>query len=607
MEPNPNKAGVDQAWVKELLKDQEQPPKKWSKNEVKQIETVKPKSRIQEFLQDIFEALIEVATAQRVIVRDNGEVDELPSEDHFDKWYENNDIAKYTQKYKLATQINLLLNDLSLTGSAGEDEASMEAALGKLANAVIEDPYAIYVLEKSINGRYPNLVAFMNLRTSEEDINNYEEIIYNKKMSAIDDKVSSNIEIYEAELAKIKRAARTDFEILAHNMNGIVIAGSVIWELMFYSIMSPYAPKIKVNSLYIRSNLHGLLTGDISTAKSKMLEILKMVAPHSLTVDDTTKATFEGVAKIGDGIQDGVLDMANDGVMIVEELTKKLTDMPLWRRAMDCKPIRIFKGGDSKELDINTTVLAACNPLLDFFQDEVFRSQLPFKEGILSRFDILIPLTNTSMKNELIIDGINLFGDSPNKIDLEGTKEALATIAKGMKTIKEVVLTQRQKTMLKNTFLFHNSRDKGKPLIKYRPFVIFRDLETLARLVNIVVATSFSNRSFEDGRIHAKDEDILKAIYLWENMLHMRVELYGPRQSRNILSVSDEIIIFINNAQRANGDELIPYSDVANYIVSDKKLISKPTFDRQMKRLREGRRIIQQGEKHNHRVGLIIS
>ncbi|GAH50457.1 unnamed protein product, partial [marine sediment metagenome] len=104
----------------------------------------------------------------------------------------------------------------------------------------------------------------------------------------------------------------------------LVIFGTDAWELTLYCLMSPNAPRFIMNGLDYRSCIHEMLAGDISTAKSKVHKIAKLIAPKMLVVDDTTKPTFEGVAptKSGGEIEEGVVDWANDGVMIVEEFTR---------------------------------------------------------------------------------------------------------------------------------------------------------------------------------------------------------------------------------------------------------------------------------------------
>ena len=96
--------------------------------------------------------------------------------------------------------------------------------------------------------------------------------------------------------------------------------------------------------------------------------------------------------KSGEEIEEGVIDWANNGTIIVEEFTNAFAKMPLFRRVMDCEEVTIFKKGSQKNMQVNTTMLAACNPDADFFLEEVngkpvsFRNQIAFKEGIISRY-----------------------------------------------------------------------------------------------------------------------------------------------------------------------------------------------------------------------------
>jgi DNA replicative helicase MCM subunit Mcm2 (Cdc46/Mcm family) len=271
---------------------------------------------------------------------------------------------------------------------------------------------------------------------------------------------------------------------------------------------------------------------------------------------------------------------------------------------MDGEYIEIHKKGSSKGLNVNTTLLTACNPTDDFFLEEInFRKQLPFKEGVLSRFDILIPLTATQLKNELLVDRIDLFGTGPETpIDFEEIKGRLVTLSKGMQQIKFVVLTEEQKKTLRDIFKAHNTADRKHRYIKNRPLVILRDLESLARLVNVITTVNFSKRKVENGILHADDKDIDKAIQLWENLLVFRIQLYA-RSSRNLMTVSDEILAYL--ARMGGSDSWIPVEEALNEFVMVQHKVGRTTFYREITGLIEEGRIIATN-KRNRKIRLVI-
>jgi len=603
--------GIPAEWLISVLEQDVKKPKVWTEKDVEVIGSVKPKSRIQELLQEIYMGLLEVRSAQQVTIHQeedgSSEVINLPEEDFFDKWYEDNGLEDYNQRYKLMSILNSITQEIGKTAEEGYGEEAFQKILAKLTNAVLEEDGAILAIAKSINKRYKGLASTPILVPDPEEINEHEQLLYEQELGKIRQSVESNIDQYEDLLQDLESAAKTDFEEMASTLNRIIIFGEAMWELILYSVMSPRAPRLMINNLDYRANLHALLAGDISTAKSKILEVCKLVSPKMLIVDETTKANLEGVFKIGeDEIEEGVLDMAQQGNIIIEELTKRFTSMPLWRRAMDCKLIQIFKGGRSKQLLVNTTVLAACNPDADFFQEEeYFRQQIGFKEGILSRFDILIPLTATTTANAILIDKMNLFGEAVDNIDLGDFKRKLNLIAAGMDNIKRVKITPVQLEMIRDVVKEHNETDHRRRILKNRPLILLRDLETLARLVNVIAAVNFTKRMVEDGILYADDEDIERAIRLWENLLHMRIQLYGG-QNRILKSTADEIVVYIINAMQATDKGEVSLLKVKEHIVDDLRLISKATFYREVEKLRLSGRIIQMG-KRNATVKVIIA
>jgi len=606
-ENNNDDIGVNKDWLFSVLEEGIEKPKEWKPREVEAMKPKKAESRLQGYLQDIYEGLVEAEGAKRVKIHDNKgapEVINLPTEDHFDKWYENNDIGEYTHRYKLIEILNGILRHLGLTTVTGYDEDGFQGILSTLTSAVLDEPGTLNIISDAINVRYPRLVTPPLDIPETEEINEHERQVYETRLRALRERVESNVEQYADVLAELESAAKTDFEQMSNTLNQIVIFGEALWELILYAVMSPRAPRLIINNLDYRSCLHALLAGDISTAKSQVLKICKMIAPKMTIVDDMTKPALEGVFKMGQGIQDGIIDQAQDGAIIVEEFDARFAKMAMFRRIMDCEYIKTYKGGDVKGIHVNTVMLTACNPEADFFQEETyFRSQLGYKEGILSRFDVLIPLTTTTLSNKLIVDKMNLFGDAVDNIDLDDVKKKLSLIASGMDNVKRVSITEDQLEMLRDIFKEKNAVDGSKRLLKNRPFVLLRDLETLARLVNVVAAVNFNSRQIEDGILCVDDDDIKKAITLWENLLHMRLQLYGGR-SRILKTPADEIVTYIVQAQGGMKVD-VPLLEIYRYIVIDRRMISKATFYREIKKLRNAGTIVQFGER-NAKVQVVI-
>jgi len=602
----PENVGVNKTWLKAMLKSEVEKPPIYKEEELKQMVAAKPKSRIQELLQEVYFYLVEGLNATPILSGDD--MIGGPNEDLYDGFWSAMDLDDYKGTNLLGQTLNTILRAMHLTdvNGYGEQKQIMKQ-LSKIAQKVIDEPMYLERLKEAINDKYPSLIGEYRSVPSSIELNERVEMEYNQELSNIDTRVESNVDQFKKQLAKIDRAQRTDFETIAQDLNSIVIYGEALWELNLFSLMSPHAPKIIINGLQHRANLHTMLAGDISTAKSKIMKITKLIAPKALTVDDTTKASFEGVSK-ADEIEDGVLDKANGGVIIVEEFTSLFAKMPLFRRAMDCEKIVIYKGGHSKPIDVNTTMLTACNPKDDFFQEETaFRSQLGFKEGVLSRFDILVPLTATTVKNEILVDLIDIMTPQVKLgskiIDFNDIKETLETIAQGMGSLTRVTMTSEQSDTLKEAFRGRNEMDRYRRVLKNRPLVILRDLETLARLVNIITAVNFAKRTVVNGVVQASDDDVSKAVQLWENLIQLRVQLYA-RHDRNLKSVADEIITYVFNRQKMEGEVAI--EDVRKYIVDEQRLISQATFYKEVNTLQETGRLAVKGQR-NKKLSVIVS
>lgn len=610
----PKDAGVKREWLEALLKKDVEKPKDWSEKDIKSMVATRPPSRIQEILQGIYWTLTELGSDIKML-EDGTVIGGAPEEDYFDGWYESEEIEKYTQKYKLLQFLNTIARavHVSEADSFAGTKQEFDKLLGGFVNRVNESKDYLLVIAAIINEAYPGLAGEFRSAPSMEELNEIELDEYNRELIRIEQSVESNIEEHAHLLAKIERAQSTDFEKIAMTLDRIVIFGPRNWELILYSIMSPHAPRLLINNLDYRANIHTLLAGDISTAKSKILKIAKLISPKMLVVDETTKASFEGVAptRSGDKIEDGVLDHAMDGNMIVEEYTNSFARMPLMRRVMDGEYIKIYKKGSSKGIHPNTTLLAACNPREDFFIEETegsFRQQIVFKEGILSRFDNLILLTATQVKNELIIEKMHLMSTrSPlAKIDFMVIKEDLDTLAEGMKSgaITRVTITPTQEHTLKEAFLNQNRRDKAQRILRNRPLVILRDLETLARLVNIITTVNFSKRTIKNGLLKARDDDVTKAVQLWENLINMRVEIYGKHGTRNFATVKEEMMTFIARTQgyykNEGREEKVPVAELKREIVDRRQLVGKTTFYEELRTLRESGDIIQEGKRSGY-------
>ena len=532
--------------------------------------TVKPKSKIQVILKDFYERL---KTAE--------------SSDVFDKFYEEK-LKGYSQLSRFATFLLKLSNKLSLDLKHPYGEDGFQEALSKITERRLEENDTVNVAHAIINQMHPNLVAPIYVDVSAEGINKEYETYVEEEVGKIREKLQNgNHKEFEDKIQKIRKAEKTEIEQLASELNRIVILGKETWELILYAVMSPFAPPISINNMLERPNLHFLFVGDVSTAKSKVDRIVERISPKALKITKSTEASFEGVKTPQGGIEQGIIDWANFGVLVIPEFSKTFEKFEVLREVMDCDRITIVKGGVPKELPVNITFFAGCNPRADFFQNEInLRDQIAFKDGVLSRIDILLPLIASKEKNELLLEQIDIFGTEQPKLTLEDIHERLKTLSTGMiKLVTNIILTEGQKQTLKQAFLSHNTK------LKNRPLLVLRDLDTLCRLVNVVVATNFPKREHTDGGVvKAKDGDITKAIELWEEIIAQRKILYTSKH-RLIFSLKEKIMMEIVR----NGNK-IRQMELKTHIINE-GLCSHRTVERKINELAREGRIVKIGDR----------
>jgi DNA replicative helicase MCM subunit Mcm2 (Cdc46/Mcm family) len=281
-----------------------------------------------------------------------------------------------------------------------------------------------------------------------------------------------------------------------------------------------------------------------------ILKVIRKIAPKYTLVTKATQASFEGISKPKE-IQSGIIENCVDGDLLIPEFREALSKFQLLREAMDCDVIKISKRGITKEIKVNTTFIVASNPKDDFFRDSgTMRDEIPFAEGVLSRFDFLIPLVSDIKKVEDIIEKMDLFGYGAN-IDLDKYAGTLKVLSLAMKQVHRVTITEPQEKMIKDAFLKHNIK-MGK-----RPLVIPRDIETISRIINMLVTTNFTKRKMVAIHVYqANDSDITKAIDIWDNLIFARKQLYELRDTKEIKTTTELILELISKTEEISTREL---------------------------------------------------
>eukprot|EP00920_Eleutheroschizon_duboscqi_P008358 GHVT01019310.1.p1 GENE.GHVT01019310.1~~GHVT01019310.1.p1 ORF type:complete len:613 (+),score=115.60 GHVT01019310.1:85-1839(+) len=150
----------------------------------------------------------------------------------------------------------------------------------------------------------------------------------------------------------------------------------------------------------LRGDIHVLLLGDPSVAKSQILKFVDRVAPICVyTSGKGSSAAGLTAAVIRDrqgvfALEGGAMVLADGGVCCIDEFDKmREDDVVAIHEAMEQQTISISKAGITTMLNTRCSVVAAANPTFGSFDDtQDTTEQHEFKTTILSRFDMIFLL-----------------------------------------------------------------------------------------------------------------------------------------------------------------------------------------------------------------------
>eukprot|EP01056_Protomagalhaensia_sp_Gyna25_P005769 Protomagalhaensia_sp_Gyna_25__5768@NODE_839_length_2526_cov_6_081222_g661_i0_p1_GENE_NODE_839_length_2526_cov_6_081222_g661_i0NODE_839_length_2526_cov_6_081222_g661_i0_p1_ORF_typecomplete_len802_score160_18MCM/PF00493_23/5_6e94MCM_lid/PF17855_1/2_1e29MCM_OB/PF17207_3/2_4e26Mg_chelatase/PF01078_21/1_4e06Sigma54_activat/PF00158_26/0_0021MCM_N/PF14551_6/7_2MCM_N/PF14551_6/4_2AAA_5/PF07728_14/0_0087AAA_3/PF07726_11/0_017AAA_2/PF07724_14/0_016RuvB_N/PF05496_12/0_02Sigma54_activ_2/PF14532_6/0_051DUF39 len=182
----------------------------------------------------------------------------------------------------------------------------------------------------------------------------------------------------------------------------------------------------------LRGDIHLLLLGDPSTAKSQILKFVERTAPVAVyTSGKGSSAAGLTAALVRDpsgnyALEGGAMVLADGGVVCIDEFDKmKDDDRVAIHEAMEQQTISIAKAGINTVLTTQCAVLAAANPTFGCYDDTKAASeQHNFEATILSRFDCiwLVRDEKNAEKDRVIAQHIfNLYTNNRNAASGSGT------------------------------------------------------------------------------------------------------------------------------------------------------------------------------------------
>lgn len=231
----------------------------------------------------------------------------------------------------------------------------------------------------------------------------------------------------------------------------------------------------------VRGNIHLLLIGDPSTAKSDFLVGAKNISPKCRYVSGqgASKVGLIGTVKFNDffkswTIEGGALAKANQGTVMADELDKMgEEDRAGLHTAMEQQIIAIDKANIHATLITETSLLAAANPKHSGWdlQGDIF-DQFNLPSSLTGRFDLIFPIKDIADKNKDKQIAHKMLNPNKNPINFEFIKKYIIYSKKIIP-----VMNDKAKELIENFYselrtLYSNKRN----------LITARDINAIIRL-----------------------------------------------------------------------------------------------------------------------------
>jgi replicative DNA helicase Mcm len=217
---------------------------------------------------------------------------------------------------------------------------------------------------------------------------------------------TKNPQLSQIHLQKVKElSCREDLwshlkQTLFHDIFGVS-------ELKDAALLQLFSSSHRQENENSRNSLHVLVVGDAGTGKSKMLKKLHQMfgGLYTTGLGATTAGLTASVYKDKDNswsIDSGALVVANKSTLYIDELDKlPLSICNSLLEPMEQQTVSISKAGINMVLPAQTKVFAAANPKFKsyFDNDAPPISQIELPKTILSRFDLIVILTEQNQKD----------------------------------------------------------------------------------------------------------------------------------------------------------------------------------------------------------------
>jgi len=312
---------------------------------------------------------------------------------------------------------------------------------------------------------------------------------------------------------------------------------SDVWRAFFLAQASTIAPDICQGQITQRAQIHLMLIGEFSTAKSNFIRAIRQASPRVVFKTDITDIGLTGRQTQKGNEIEGIAKLADRSLLILDEFDKLLARHP----NLDHFLRAIMTEG---EIDRTTTygtvyyqtkpvVVATANPKNDvFYSNDSLRDQIPFKEGLLSRFAYIKPLAYTTEKINALSEymGKTMFKITTDEraMSLEDVKKIFSALIKACNGIERVEVSDKIMNELTTYFITKQEAIDGIPLLTTRDYM------DVCRFLNASATLHVKQRQVINGVIKAQRDDLENALYLLDNTVCIRKSLLSGKSRREI-------------------------------------------------------------------------
>jgi len=323
----------------------------------------------------------------------------------------------------------------------------------------------------------------------------------------------------------------------------------------------------------VRGEIHILLIGDPSTAKSQLMKVASTLIPRARYVSGkgitgvgiTATVTRDEELFGGWVLEAGALVLCNKSLLAIDEFEKiDKQDMVALHEAMELGQISIAKANIVATLPARTSILAGGNPKFGRFDPYLpIKEQIEVPETILSRFDLKFALRdvpNPEIDEKILTHIIKARHLETEKVEPPIPADLFRKYVAYARKNCHPKITEEAAEEIKKFFL--NLRSKyveGAPVS-----ITFRQYEALIRLAEASAKVQL--------REEVTREDALRAIKLMSASLRQLGfepetgaididRLEGARATAMQRSKIRTVVSIIEELEKVQGKE-IPYDDV---------------------------------------------